>query len=36
MKSLNSMPAYMLHVFDMENDQGRILEQAGSDIENWL
>ena len=27
---------YMLHVFDMATDQGRILEQAGSDIDNWL
>ena len=27
---------YMLYVFDMATDQGRILEQAGSDIENWL
>ena len=25
----------MLYVFDMATDQGRILEQAGSDIENW-
>ena len=25
---------YMLYVFDMATDQGRILEQAGSDIEN--
>ena len=27
---------YMLYVFDMATDQGHILEQAGSDIENWL
>ena len=27
---------YMLYVFDMAIDQGHILEQAGSDIENWL
>ena len=27
---------YMLYVFDMATDQGRISEQAGSDIENWL
>ena len=26
----------MLYVFAMATDQGRILEQAGSDIENWL
>ena len=25
-----------MYVFDMATDQGRILEQAGSDIENWL
>ena len=25
---------YMLHVFDMATDQGRILGQAGDDIEN--
>ena len=25
---------YMLYVFDMSTNQGRILEQAGSDIEN--
>ena len=27
---------YILYVFDMTTDQGRILEPAGSDIENWL
>ena len=27
---------YMLYVFDMTTDQGHILEQARSDIENWL
>ena len=27
---------YTLYVFDMATDQGRILELAGSDIENWL
>ena len=27
---------YMLYVFDMATDQERILEQTGSDIENWL
>ena len=27
---------YMLYVFDMATDQGRILEQAGSDIDKWL
>ena len=27
---------YIVYVFDMATDQGRILEQAGSNIENWL
>ena len=27
---------YMLYIFDMAIDPGHILEQAGSDTENWL
>ena len=27
---------YMLYVFAMTTEQGRILEQTGRDIENWL
>ena len=32
----NALHVVHVVVFDMATGQGRILERAGSDIENWL